>query len=194
MQLSKLKVNPKNPQIFGDLSKLQKSIEEFPKMMVLRPMVYDPSSMEVLGGNKRLICLQDMGFKEIPDTWIVSAANLTKEEKKRFILADNIQFGEWDFEMPETEFSDIDVEELGLEVDMSYADDEALRDKSSDRGGFMSDGLKFQFGNVTQYMTDKDEFFEDAMAFEELLLSKSETEINEIICKLLSEYISSVNS
>jgi hypothetical protein len=69
MKLTELKVNPSNPQKFDDLSKLENSIKEFPKMMELRPLVTDASNM-VLGGNKRLICLQNLGYKEIPDTWV----------------------------------------------------------------------------------------------------------------------------
>ena len=116
MNLSRLKINPNNPQKFNNLSKLENSIKKFPKMFPLRPMVYDPKTMQILGGNKRLICLQNLGFKEIPDTWIVSADELTEDEKKRFIIADNIGFGEWDFNILETEFNDCDIESWGLEL------------------------------------------------------------------------------
>jgi len=116
MKISDLKLNPKNPQKFKDLSKLEKSIKEFPKMMELRPMVYDPETMFVLGGNKRLICLQKLGFKEIPDTWVRSAAELTEEEKKRFIIADNVGFGEWDWELLKEDYEIPELEEWGIEV------------------------------------------------------------------------------
>ena len=66
-------------------------------MMELRPLVVDANYM-VLGGNKRLICLQNLGFKEIPDTWVKLADTLTPEEQRRFIIADNVTFGEWDWE------------------------------------------------------------------------------------------------
>lgn len=117
MELSKLKINPNNPQTFDDLSKLENSIKDFPKMMELRPIVYDPLSMQVLGGNKRLICLQNLEFKEIPDNWIKSASELTEDEKKRFIIADNIGFGEWNFDILETEFNECDIEAWGLDVE-----------------------------------------------------------------------------
>jgi len=121
MKLSEIKVNPNNPQTFDDLSKLETSINEFPKMMELRPMVYDPETMYVLGGNKRLVCLQNLGYKEIPDTWIKSAQELTKEEKQRFIIADNVGFGEWDMELLE-DWDKQDLEEWGLELpDQSVA-------------------------------------------------------------------------
>ena len=98
MKLSELKINPDNPQKFDDLSKLEQSIKEFPKMMTLRPLVVDADNM-VLGGNKRLICLQNLGYKEIPEDWVKKADELTTEEQRRFIIADNVGFGEWDWDV-----------------------------------------------------------------------------------------------
>lgn len=99
MKLSELKINPNNPQKFDDLSKLKNSIKEFPKMMKLRPLVYDTLTGYILGGNKRLICLRELEFKEIPDEWVRSADELTEEEKQRFIIADNVGFGEFNWEI-----------------------------------------------------------------------------------------------
>ena len=120
MKLADLKINPNNPQKFDDLSKLENSIKEFPKMMELRPIVTDASNM-VLGGNKRLICLQNLGYKEIPDTWVKRAEDLTEDEQQRFIIADNVGFGEWDMELLE-DWDKQDLEEWGLELpDQSVA-------------------------------------------------------------------------
>jgi len=115
MKLKEIKVNPDNPQKFNDLSKLENSIKEFPKMMELRPLVYDPETMQVLGGNKRLICLQNLGYKDIPDTWVLSAEDLTDEEKQRFIIADNVGFGQWDWDKLDN-WEMEDLEEWGLEL------------------------------------------------------------------------------
>ena len=43
MKLSELKLNPANPRVIKDdkFRKLVNSIKEFPKMMELRPIVYD---------------------------------------------------------------------------------------------------------------------------------------------------------
>ncbi len=56
MKTSKLKFNPNNPRKCSKdkLEKLMRSIESFPEMMKLRPIVYDPETMCVLGGNQRL--------------------------------------------------------------------------------------------------------------------------------------------
>ena len=97
MKVSELKPNPNNPRVLKDdkFNKLVKSITEFPKMMSIRPIVVDQDNM-ILGGNMRLRAIQSIGMKEIPDTWVKRADELTEEEKKRFIISDNVGFGEWD--------------------------------------------------------------------------------------------------
>jgi len=119
MKVSQLKLNKKNPRKISpdQMEKLKASIQKFPKMMSLRPIVYDPDTMQVLGGNQRLIAIKELGMKEIPDTWVKSADELTEEEKREFIIRDNIQAGDWDFEIMEVEFSDFldSFEEMGLD-------------------------------------------------------------------------------
>jgi len=70
MKTNKLKFNPNNPRKCSKdkLEKLMRSIESFPEMMKLRPIVYDPETMHVLGGNQRLAAIRKLGMKEIPDT------------------------------------------------------------------------------------------------------------------------------
>lgn len=111
MKISEIKLNPNNPRIIKDdrFKKLVKSIEEFPKMMELRPMVINQDNI-VLGGNMRLKAIKELGYKEIPDSWVKRADELTEEEQRRFIIADNVGFGEHDWEMLANEW---DVEELG---------------------------------------------------------------------------------
>ena len=84
MKLTDIKPNPSNPRIIKDekFKKLVQSIKDFPKMMSLRPIIIDGESV-VLGGNMRLKALQELGFKEIPDTWVKRADELTEDEKHR---------------------------------------------------------------------------------------------------------------
>jgi hypothetical protein len=55
-------------------------------------------------------------MKEIPDDWAKSADELTEEEKREFILRDNIQSGDWDFEILEAEFNDFALQEMGIDM------------------------------------------------------------------------------
>lgn len=117
MKLKDIKPNKANPRTIKDdkFRKLLNSIQEFPKMMELRPMVIDADGT-VLGGNMRLKALQELGYTEIPDTWVRRAADLTDEEKQRFIIADNVGFGEWDWEALANEWDTGDLAEWGLDV------------------------------------------------------------------------------
>ena len=101
MKLTDLKPNPDNPfPIKGDESflLLKENIKKYPKFLELRPIIYDPKTMVIMGGNKRYMALMDLGHEEIPKEWAVPAAQLTEEEKHTFILADNIGFGQWDMD------------------------------------------------------------------------------------------------
>jgi hypothetical protein len=117
MKLSALKANPNNPRVIRDarFEKLKNSIQEFPKMMKLRPIVVDNTSM-ILGGNMRLRALQDLGYKEVPDEWVKQADELTEDEKRRFIIADNVGFGDWEWETLANEWDAGELEEWGLEL------------------------------------------------------------------------------
>ena len=130
MKLSDIKPNPNNPRVIKDdaFKKLCNSIKEFPKMMALRPMVVDQDNV-VLGGNMRLKALQHLGFKEIHDTWVKKASELTEEEKRRFIIADNVSGGEWDWGVLQAEWDLGELEDWGLEIpDYEVKQPEAVED------------------------------------------------------------------
>ena len=118
MKVSQLKLNPQNPRkIAADqLDRLMRSISSFPEMMRLRPIVYDPETMHVLGGNQRLAAIRKLGMKDIPDEWAIAATDLTPEQQKEFVLRDNVQFGDWDFEILSAEFGEFDLEEMGMDM------------------------------------------------------------------------------
>lgn len=117
MQLSQIKSNPNNPRVKKDdkFQKLVKSIEDFPKMMSLRPMIINENNI-VLGGNMRLEALKYLGYKEIPDNWVKKASELTQEEQDRFVISDNLSFGEWDWDVLKEDWDHEKLEEWGLEL------------------------------------------------------------------------------
>lgn len=117
MKLSAIKANPNNPRIVKDeaFTKLCNSIKEFPKMLALRPLVVNEDNV-VLGGNMRLKALQHLGFKEIPDEWVKQANELTEDEQRRFIIADNVSGGEWDWQLLQADWDVEELESWGLDL------------------------------------------------------------------------------
>ena len=112
--INTVKANPNNPRIIKDdkFAKLVKSINEFPQMLNLRPIVVN-DDMVVLGGNMRLKACKEAGIKEVA---IIKADDLTDEQQKQFIIKDNVGFGEWDWGMLANEWNSEDIESWGLDI------------------------------------------------------------------------------
>jgi len=153
MKLTEIKSNPNNPRVIKDhkFEKLKKSISEFPKMMELRPMVINEDNI-VLGGNMRLKALKDLGYKEVPEEWVKRASDLTEEETRRFIIADNVGFGEHDWEMLANDWDSVELDEWGLDVwqqptdvDYSILDDEDMSEQLDDMTNGVKKAIQIEF-------------------------------------------------
>jgi len=114
ISISKVKANLNNPRIIKDdkFAKLVKSIQEFPKMLELRPIVVN-DDMIVLGGNMRLKACKEAGLKEIP---VIKASELTEEQQREFIIKDNVGFGEWDWNDLANNWDANELNEWGLDI------------------------------------------------------------------------------
>lgn len=117
MKISEIKLNKKNPRLIkGDkFEKLKKSIIEFPKMLELRPIIIDNDNI-ILGGNMRYQALKDLGYKELPDNWVKKSSELSEDEKQRFIIADNVGYGDWDWDIIANEWDTELLADWGLDV------------------------------------------------------------------------------
>ena len=129
VKISDVKTNPKNPRLIKDdkFKKLVKSIQEFPQMLELRPIVVDENNI-VLGGNMRLKACIEVGLKEV---FIVKANDLTEQQKDEFIVKDNVGFGEWDWDSLANEWDAEKLDDWGLDVPIFKDDETELKDLSS---------------------------------------------------------------
>ena len=184
MKLKDIKPNPNNPRVLRDdkFQKLKQSIKEFPKMLSLRPMVIDENNV-VLGGNMRLRALQELGFNDIDEAWVKRSSDLTEEEKKRFIIADNVAFGEWDWD---TLANDWDAEQLsdwGLNVwndDMTNNENYEGLDALSKLDKFMDAEIKRMF-----LVYDSETFTKVVNWFNKLQAKHNLEDNNQVILKLM---------
>jgi DNA modification methylase len=128
VKISTIKTNPKNPRLIKDdkFRKLVKSIQEFPQMLELRPIVVDENNI-VLGGNMRLKACIEVGLKEV---FILKAEDLTEQQKDEFIVKDNVGFGEWDWDILANEWDTDKLQDWGLDLplDVSVEELEAEED------------------------------------------------------------------
>ena len=121
MKLTNIKNNPNNPRIIKDdkFKKLVQSIKEFPEMMSKRPLVCVTDvdgKMYPLGGNMRLKAIKELEYKEIPDEWIQLADEWTEEQRREFVIKDNVGFGEWDWSDLANNWDAEQLEDWGLTI------------------------------------------------------------------------------
>lgn len=114
VKISSIKLNDKNPRLIKDdkFKKLVKSIQDFPEMLKIRPIVVN-NDMVVLGGNMRLRACKEAGLKVVP---IIKADTLTPEQQNEFIVKDNVGFGEWDWDILANEWDSEELEAWGLDL------------------------------------------------------------------------------
>ena len=116
--LSSIKPNPSNPRTLRDekFLKLRKSLEDFPDMLNYRAIVAvtdTDGKYMVLGGNMRLRALQDLKVKDVP---VMLADHWTEEQRREFIIKDNVGFGEWDWDQLANEWDAEQLAEWGLDA------------------------------------------------------------------------------
>lgn len=128
ININSIKLNANNPRTIKDekFNRLVKSIKDFPEMLEIRPIVVD-NDMIVLGGNMRLKACKEAGLKEVS---IIKVDNLTEEQKKEFIVKDNASFGDWDWDILQTEWDMELIEDWGLDID--FADIDVSSDDDDD--------------------------------------------------------------
>jgi hypothetical protein len=143
IKISEIKINPANPRVIKDerFYKLVRSIAHFPAMLSKRGIVVDKNRMS-LGGNQRkrgiehILTMSDADFqklmesrqdlipfwdglrqkKSIPENWVVDGSDFTEDEIRRFVIADNVSFGELDMDALANEWDAEELQEWGLDL------------------------------------------------------------------------------
>ena len=147
VKISKVVPNENNPRFIKDykFKKLVKSIQDFPEMLKLRPIVVN-KDMVVLGGNMRLKACKKAGLKEV---YILKADELTEQQEREFIVKDNVGFGEWDWDALGNEWNSVQLEDWGMDNWQNMDDIETSDDFS------LPDGDKEPFQQQTYTLADE---------------------------------------
>jgi hypothetical protein len=112
----KVRPNKDNPRNIKStkFQSLKKSIKDAPWMLLQRPIQIDEEGI-ILGGNMRFRAAISAGMKEIPVEIIIGR---TEEEKKEFIIKDNIGFGEWDWDILANNYDHQTLIDYGMDMPM----------------------------------------------------------------------------
>jgi ParB-like chromosome segregation protein Spo0J len=92
-----------------------------------RPLIVDENNV-VLGGNMRLKAFTELGYKEV---WVDDMKDWSEEQKQEFVIADNVNFGEWDYDLLANQYDVVDLDTMGVELDpnmFGVDDDDSVKD------------------------------------------------------------------
>lgn len=122
LNIAAIKPNEENPRFITDakFKKLVKSIKEFPEMLEARPLVIDENNI-VLGGNMRLKALRAAGVIDVP---IKQVIGWTEQQKREFIIKDNVGFGEWDWDILANSWDAEILDHWGLDIPVFGIDED----------------------------------------------------------------------
>jgi len=148
IDIKKIKVNPSNPRIIKDdnFKKLVQSIQDFPEMLDIRPIVVN-KDMVILGGNMRFKACVEAGLKKIP---VIVADNLTPEQEREFLIKDNVSGGEWDWSLLQMDWDVNQLENWGVETGGIKLDSDNFSEDFS-----LNDGDKPAFQQMTFTLADE---------------------------------------
>ncbi len=115
---------PNNPRTITqeDLNKLCDSIRQNGywehRPAAVEPIADQPGKYYVLDGNQRLKAMRRLKRTEMP---CVIYEELTDEERTDIILRSNVNNGQWDVELLQTEFEGVEFADIGLEIELPEA-------------------------------------------------------------------------
>ena len=164
IKLKDINGNPANPRTIRDkaFQDLKRSIAQFPQMLEKRPIavIKDAGKWVAIGGNQRTKALIDLQrdikdddfadrYKTEPDAVAlltgyfakgipcVDCTDLTADQQRRFIIADNLPFGEWDTDALANEWDVDELQEWGM-PDFVFGGDMSEDDEHG--GGSLDEG------------------------------------------------------
>jgi len=146
VKITEVIANPNNPRLIKDdkFKKLVKSIQDFPDMLNVRPIVVN-KDMVVLGGNMRLKAIKEAGLKEIN----VDIVDWNEQQQKEFIIKDNASFGEWDWSDLANNWDSEELTDWGVDI-IGFSNVEDLGENFS-----LPNGDKSPFQQMTFTLADE---------------------------------------
>lgn len=124
--LRKLENNPRKISS-EDFQILVKSIKDNPDYFEARPLLLSDRTGElvIIAGNQRYDAAKYLGLKEVP-TYLLKG--LTEEREREIVIRDNVNNGEWDLDKLSEEWGDLNLADLGLDIELEEPEKEIQED------------------------------------------------------------------
>lgn len=135
-ELTDLTPTSNNPRQINqkDFEKLKKSLKEFPEMKEIREVVIDENN-RILGGHMRVRALKELGEKTV---FVKQVFGLTEKQKDEFVIKDNIANGEWDMDELANSWSELPLDDWGIDADSFEMLDDTFKELEEEENFVMT--------------------------------------------------------
>lgn len=129
--LSDLHELPGNPRTIkkDQFEKLKKSLQDNADYFEARPIILSDRTGEniILAGNQRYKAAKALKMEQVPT---ITLHGLTEAREREIIIRDNVNNGEWDFDILANEWEEQDLEDWGVDIPRpkTYEDGTMSRD------------------------------------------------------------------
>lgn len=117
IDVNKLTLLENNPRQISkeNFEKLKKSIKDNPYYFEARPIICSDRTKKIviLAGNQRYKASKDLGLKQVP---CIILHNLTEQKEKEIVIRDNVELGDWDYDLLANNWEVEDLQEWGVDV------------------------------------------------------------------------------
>jgi hypothetical protein len=158
-KVGELKLLDNNPRTIKDkdFQVLCDSLRANPELFEARACLVSDRTGElvIIGGNMRYRAAVEIGKKKIP---VIIMSGLTEEKEREIIIRDNVQNGEWNWDMLANEWDMGELADFGLEIPNFNLQDPDEMDGAQNNSGAEEGAER---GNVVQYniiFNDTDEY------------------------------------
>jgi len=148
VKINEVLENPNNPRFIKDIAwqKLLHSVKTKTHIHEAKPLIVDEKMM-VLGGNMRLKAFKELEYTEV---WVDDMDGWTEEQKKDFVVVDNVGFGSWDYDILANDYDVVELDSMGVELDpnmFNAVDDEKSYEEATNE----------KFNDYTVYFSNEEQ-------------------------------------
>lgn len=140
-------------------------------MLEVRPIVVADGI--VVGGNMRLLAMKELGFREVT---AIDVTDWTQGQRDEFMIKDNLNFGDWDYDLLANEWEGTDLEDWGLDLWQDNIEEpsfEELQGENKDK----APSIKITFVDAKQLSEAQDEISNLINKYEGAYISLSAGEL-----------------
>jgi ParB-like chromosome segregation protein Spo0J len=116
LSTDQVKLNPDNPRQItkAKMAVLVKSLQDCPTLFDARPLLISTRTGEniIIGGNMRYRAAKQLQYDKVP---CVILPELTEAQEKEIAIKDNGSWGEWDYDILANEWSDLPLNDWGVD-------------------------------------------------------------------------------